>query len=260
MDKIHLFHLGFTNLSEEQFIQSINDNIVKKEMANVVTPNMDILRITYKNLDARKAMNNATYCTIDGQIVFILSKLFRSKIKYKFSGSDMVFPILKLAEDKKYKIYLFGGRDESATLAKERIEKEYPNVVVCGTYCPNLGYENNEVETKDIIKNINESKPDIVLLCTGSPKTELFYNKIKSQLCPAVYLSLGATIDFLAGTVKRAPKWMSKCGLEWLYRLTKDFKRLFKRYWLDFWFLLKLFFVAIFNKKKLLNKYQESLD
>ena len=75
----------------------------------------------------------------------------------------------------------------------------------------------------------------------------------------AVYLCVGATIDFIAGNIKRAPKWMSSCGLEWLYRLTKDFKRLFKRYWHDFWFLQKVFILIIFYRRIFKLKYEESL-
>ena len=88
-----------------------------------------------------------------------------------------------------------------------------------------------------------------MLLCLSAPKQELFFNKNKASLIDATYICAGATVDFLAGNVKRAPKWMSKVGLEWFYRLMKEPKRLFKRYWLDFWFLVKIFFIALFQKK-----------
>lgn len=258
-NKKRLFHLHFSDLTENELMNSFAFDIENNKKSFVCTPNLDGLRMSYYNLDIRKAINTATYVTIDGKIVHILSKLFHAKIKNKFSGSDMADPVFKLANEKKYRVYLFGGKEGVAETAAKNIKDKYPDLVICGTYCPPFGFENNDEECKKIISNISDSSPNIVLLCCGFPKTEKFYFKYKDEFPNAIYLLIGATIDFIAGNIKRAPKWMSACGLEWLYRLSKDFKRLFKRYFLDFTFLIKLLFYGIFRKKKLRKMYLESL-
>lgn len=258
-NKKRLFHLHFSDLTENELMDYFVFDIENKKKSFVCTPNLDFLRNSYKNLETRKAFNSATYITIDGKIVYILSKLFHSKIQNRFSGSDMADPVFKIANERNYRVYLFGGKEGVADTAAEKIQNKYPGVIICGTYCPPFGFENDESECLKIISNITEAEPHIVLLCCGSPKTERFYYKYKEQFPNALYLSIGATIDFIAGNIKRAPKWMSACGLEWLYRLSKDFKRLFKRYLLDFMFLIKLLFLGVFRKKKLLRLFEETI-
>lgn len=253
MEKKWLFHLHFDDIPQDEFINSLRENIEKKEKVSVCTPNLDFLRNSYKNSEVRKAYNTSTYITIDGKIVYILSKLFRSGIKNKFSGSDMAYPILDMADANAYKVFLFGGKEGVSEQASKKIKEQYKNIIICGTYSPPFGFENDEDEVNRITDMLSKAEPDIVFLCCGSPKTELFYYRNKEALPNAVYLCLGATIDFIAGSIKRAPKWMSVCGLEWLYRLCKDPKRLLKRYFLDGIFLFKIIFLGIFRKKKINN-------
>ena len=182
---------------------------------------------------------------------FWIAKLCKKKnFKYKISGSDLTPSVLRLANDKGYSVTIFGGKEGVAEKAKENILRDYPNIKQCNTICPEFGYEKDELQIKKYISLINSYKSNIILMCTGFPKTERFVLNNYDLFGPGLYLNVGATVDFLAGTIKRAPKWMSKCGLEWLYRLIHDFRRLFKRYWLDGWFLLKLITICLFNKKR----------
>ena len=110
---------------------------------------------------------------------------------------------------------------------------KFPKLSVVGTYSPSYGFEKKEDEIDYIISIINEAKPDILAVGLGAPKQEKFIYKYKEKLKVPVSLAIGASIDFEAGNVKRAPKWMSDNGLEWLYRLSKEPKRMFKRYIVD---------------------------
>nr|MCR5231208.1 WecB/TagA/CpsF family glycosyltransferase [Acholeplasmatales bacterium] len=214
----------------------------------------DGMRVAYKDKEIRDNINKADYVTIDGKPVLWIAKWLKKKqFKHKISGSDLTPEVLKLANEKGYTVAIFGGKNGVADMAKENIEKDYPNVKVVLTLCPKFGFENDEVLMKQYIEELNSSNADIYLMCTGFPKTEKYVFKYYDSFGPGLYLLVGATVDFLAGNIKRAPKWMSNCGLEWLYRLSKDFNRLFKRYWLDFWFLVKIFFICVFNKKKFEN-------
>lgn len=104
---------------------------------------------------------------------------------------------------------------------------------IVGTYSPSYGFEKNEDEIDKIIRIINESKPDILAVGLGAPKQEKFLYNYRDQLKVPISLAIGASIDFEAGNIKRAPKWMQKSGLEWFYRLCKEPKRMFKRYIID---------------------------
>ncbi len=257
--KRRLLNLHFNDFTEKEFVEKISCDIDKKNKVTVFTPNIDIMRMTYKNEDVCRIFNNSTYSTIDGKILFVVSKLYRSKIKNKLSGSDMAKPILELANQKKLNVYLFGGKPGVADLAASKIKTEHPDIKICGTFCPNFGFEKNDEEIEEILESINSANPDIVFMCCGAPKTEFFISSHLDRLPNAVYLSIGATIDFIAGTIKRAPRWMQVCGLEWFYRLLKEPKRLFKRYFLDSIFLFKIIFFGIFLRGKFKEKYYTSL-
>ena len=249
--KDYITYLKFDNLNKEEMLKEFENNIDNHTKKITVTPNLDFLRLSYKDDDFRKIINCADYSLVDGKPILWLAKLLKKKkFKYKISGSDFSNDLLELANKKNYSIVLFGGKNGVAEKAKENINLKYPNVQVKLTLCPDFGYQNDKEKCIYYINQINDAKADIIFLCTGAPKTEKFYFMYESLFGDSTYLCVGATIDFLAGNIKRSPKWMSNIGLEWLYRLSKDFKRLFKRYWLDFWFLIKIIFVCIFNKKK----------
>lgn len=253
--KDYITYLKFDDLTVEELLLEYNEKIQKKEKFFTLTPNLDFLRISYRNDNFRNLINRADYSLIDGKPIIWLAKLCKKKqFKYKISGSDFALNILELANQNGYKLALFGGKEGVPEKAKRYINDNYPNVQVVCTISPDFGYENDVIKSEKYINELNDSNADIYFLCTGTPKTELFFDSNKDEFGPGCYLSFGATIDFLAGNIKRAPKWMSNCGLEWLYRLSKDFKRLFLRYWFDFWFLLKIFFLIIFKSKRIINR------
>ena len=249
--KKNILHLKFNTESEQELLALYNDAIDKKEKAITVTPNLDFLRLAYKNEKVKEVMNNADYSTVDGKPILWIAKWIKEKdFKYKVSGSDLSMKVLDLLEKRSGSLFLFGGKDGVAEKAKERINKDYPHINVVGALTPTFGYEKDDTLCKQYIEEINKGNANVVFLCTGCPKTEIFFDTYRDLFNNAVYFSVGATIDFIAGNIKRAPVWMSNVGLEWLYRLFSDFRRLFKRYWLDGWFLIKLWFICHFNKKK----------
>ena len=247
--KDYIAYLKFDDLSEEELLNKYVEDIKNKNKRITVTPNLDGMRITYKDLELRDYINQADYVTIDGKPVLWIAKLCKKKqFKHKISGSDLTISLLEKANVNRYTVAIFGGKDGVADKAKAKIEEMYPNVKVVGTICPEFGFEKDNNKSIQYIEQLNSFNADIVLLCTGFPKTEKFYFKYQEKFDQSLYFCVGATVDFLAGSIKRSPKWMSKIGLEWLYRLSKDFRRLFKRYWLDFWFLIKIFFLVVFKR------------
>jgi N-acetylglucosaminyldiphosphoundecaprenol N-acetyl-beta-D-mannosaminyltransferase len=161
-------------------------------------------------------------------------------VKEKISGSDLVPRLCKMAAEKDFSIFILGGKDGVARKAETNLKKRYPNLRCSGTYSPPLGFEKDEQELAHIRDLINEAKPDLLFVCFGCPKQEKWIADHYQQYDAKVSVCSGATVDFLAGTVKRAPRWMSECGLEWFYRFLMEPKRLFRRYFIDDMKILKV--------------------
>lgn len=249
--KDYITYLKFDDLTETEILDYYKENIINHKRTLTITPNLDILRITYKDKWLRDGLNSCDISTIDGKPIQWIAKFQKKKtFKHKISGSDLSLSVIEMANKNNFSLLIFGGKEGVADIAKEKLLVQYPNLRI-ETICPEFGYEKTEETSKKYINEINSMKCDIVLFCTGFPKTEQFFFKYKNLFAVAQYFFVGATVDFIAGTIKRAPKWMSNCGLEWMFRLFSDFKRLFKRYWFDFWFLIKLYLILIFNKNKI---------
>ena len=261
MEKKDFMFLGITDCTEETLINETLANIDQNKKSFCVAINTDLLRMSYKNKNFRKTINKADYCIVDGKPLMWLSKIFRYKIKNKVSGSDLAMPLLKMLAKNNKKVLIVGGREGVADKAKIEVNKEIGTEVIIDTICPEFGFEKDESKTKNLVSQINSSRAEVVFLCLGAPKQELFYENNKELFDNKCFFCMGATVDFLAKNIKRAPKWMRKIGLEWFYRMCKEPRRLFKRYWLDFWFLIRIFNVRLFKKKKIRrmrNDYEEN--
>jgi N-acetylglucosaminyldiphosphoundecaprenol N-acetyl-beta-D-mannosaminyltransferase len=153
-------------------------------------------------------------------------------LKEKISGSDL-FPAFyeyhKNNED--IKIFLLGAREGVALEAQKKINSKIGRPIIVGAHSPSFGFEKDEEECSKMIELINQSGATVLAVGVGAPKQEKFICKYKDKLPNIkIFLAIGATIDFEAGNIKRAPKWVSEAGLEWLYRLLSEPKRLWKRY------------------------------
>ena len=138
-----------------------------------------------------------------------------------------------MAAEKGYSIFILGAAEGVADKAAINLKKKNPGLRIVGTYSPPFGFEKDSKELGKIRDIVVCEKPDILAVSLGSPKGEKFIYKYLKEYGIPLGISIGATIDFEAGNVKRAPKWMADHGLEWLFRITQDPKRLIKRYWND---------------------------
>lgn len=233
MKKVKLLNIEVDNITMKEAVINIDEMVKRKKPSYVVTPNVDHVVTLEKDLDFRNVYNEAELVVTDGMPLIWISKLGNTPIKEKISGSDLFPEVCKLAAERKYRIFLLGAGEGVGDIAAENIKKKYPGVEISGVYSPPFGFEKNEEEVEKIIKLLNESNSDILAVGLGAPKQEKFIYQIKNKINIPVSLAIGATIDFEAGNVKRAPKWMQNNGLEWFYRMTTDPKRLAKRYVVD---------------------------
>ena len=147
--------------------------------------------------------------------------------------TDFVWDVLDLADERGYKVFLFGGKPDILCQAKKKIDLKYPNLNIVGAYSPPFGFEKDAGQTEYANRCIEQAKPDILLVFLGCPKQEKFIYHNRNQYKAIVSITMGGCVDFIAGSVKRAPKWMQKAGLEWFYRFIQEPGRLFKRYFIE---------------------------
>lgn len=233
MSRIKFLNTNVDNLTMNEALEKINQLIIRKSPSYVVTPNVDHIVKLEKDIELQKVYDKADLILTDGMPLIWISKLKSNPIKEKVSGSDLFPKVCELAANKGYKVFLLGAAEGVAQKAADNLKAKYPKLIVSGTYSPSYGFEKKDDEINHIISLINEVKPDILAVGLGAPKQEKFIYKYKDKLNVPISLAIGASIDFEAGNIERAPKWMQKCGLEWFYRLCKEPKRMFKRYLID---------------------------
>lgn len=233
MSRIKFLNTEVDNITMNEAVQKIEQLILNKKPSYVVTPNIDHIVKLESDKEFQEVYKEADLILTDGMPLIWISKLKKNPIKEKVSGSDLFPEVCKLAANKGYKVFLLGAAEGVAAKAAENLKLKYKGLNIVGTYSPSYGFEKNEYEIQQIIKMIKEVKPDILAVGLGAPKQEKFLYKYRNQLNVPVVLAIGASIDFEAGNVNRAPKWMQHIGLEWFYRLCKEPKRMFKRYLVD---------------------------
>ncbi|WP_394883438.1 WecB/TagA/CpsF family glycosyltransferase [Clostridium baratii] len=233
MSRIKFLNIEVDNLTMNEAINEVDKLIQKKASSYVVTPNVDHIVKLEKDEEFKDVYKNADLILTDGMPLIWISKLKGNPIKEKVSGSDFFPKVCELANNKGYSVFLLGAAEGVAAKAAENLRKKYKNLNIVGTYSPSYGFEKKNDEIEEIIEMVKNCKPDILAVGLGAPKQEKFLYNYRDKLNVPISLAIGASIDFEAGNIERAPKWMQKSGLEWFYRLIKEPKRMFKRYIID---------------------------
>jgi N-acetylglucosaminyldiphosphoundecaprenol N-acetyl-beta-D-mannosaminyltransferase len=196
----------------------------------VFTPNVDHIVLADENERFRRAYGAADLSLVDGMPVLWASHLVGPALPEKISGSDLVRPLLDRARRNGWRVYLFGGAKGAAARAAERLCADLPGLIIVGWDDQRVQIDPDPADRDAIVSGISALRPDLVLVALGAPKQEIWMHDNLSALRPAVLVAVGATLDFIADFVKRAPRWMSRVGLEWLFRLTQEPRRLARRY------------------------------
>ena len=223
MNKENILGVDVSPLSYEDLKKNIEKDIENNKKSFIVAINPEKILKARKDEKLKKLLNNATYEIPDGIGVIYASKLRKGNIKTRITGIDSMEMLCKLSEEKKYKIFMYGAKEETIKKAKENLEIKFPNIQIVGTI---NGYEK---DNDKIISSINKSNADIVFVALGSPKQEYWITDNMDKVSAKIFQGVGGSFDVFSGNIKRAPKWMQKIGLEWLYRLIKEPKRIFRQ-------------------------------
>ena len=238
MSRIKILNVALDSISQDELLKHLKQGVL-------VTPNVDqIVKMQYDK-EYYDIVRRAEWCVCDSKILYLCAKLLGTPLPEAIPGSSF-FPAYYEyhKNDENCKIFLLGAMDGVAQKAMERINNKVGREIVVGAYSPSYGFEKKQDENEKIYRLINESRANVVLVGVGCPKQEKWIDKHKAQMPGVdVWMALGATIDFEAGNIKRAPMIWRKLYMEWFYRFLQEPKRMYKRYFIDdpkfFWYLLK---------------------
>lgn len=229
-DQVNLLNIQLDNLSMQELLTRLSQH-----GGMVVTPNVDHLMKLQRDPEFHQVYRHSDYVVCDSQVLMQASRLLGQPVREKISGSDL-FPAFYryYANDPDIRIFLLGGPPGVAQSAQARINTKVGRAIVTDTYCPPFGFEHSFEENERIIDRINESGATVLAIGVGAPKQEKWVYHHRHRLPTIkIFLAIGATINFEAGHTRRSPHWISEAGLEWIYRLMSEPKRLWKRYLVD---------------------------
>ena len=211
-------------------LEAIAEAVDGKEGGFVVTPNVDHVCLAEERADLAEAYTHATLSLTDGKPLLWLARAMKTPLPEKISGSDLMVPLCQQAAKKGHRVYLLGGGDGIGQKAAASLQRSCPGLEVVGIDSPPMGFEKESGQNQQVLDKIRQAKPHLLFVALGCPKQELWMAANKEGYAPAVAIGIGASLDFLAGAVRRAPMWMSHAGLEWVYRLAQEPGRMASRY------------------------------
>lgn len=226
----HMGAVPMDPVTLEQAVTRIVEIAHGKDGGTVFTPNADHIVVAHENPEFRRAYEQVSLSLVDGTPVFWLSKLLGLGLPEKVSGSDLFEPLVGRAAQEGLSIYLLGGGPGVAERAAANLRAKFPALRVAGLGSPKMSATGHLDDEETWLSKIQSAAPSLLFVACGAPKSELFSARCRSRLAPSVLVCVGAAIDFSAGTMQRAPVWISKVGLEWAYRLLKEPRRLAHRY------------------------------
>ena len=219
-------NINVTNMSDT--IKYIGGHLDDLRGKYICVSNVHTTVMSYENEEYRKIQNGAAMALPDGAPLSSYSRRKGYKQAQRVTGPDLMLELFAISKEKGYRHYFYGATEETLQSMKEVLERDYPGIQIAGMYAPPFRALTPQ-EDAQIVAKINESRPDFIWIGLGAPKQEEWMYQHMGQL-QGVLIGVGAGFDYLAGYIKRAPRWMQRMSLEWLYRLLQDPKRLWRRY------------------------------
>jgi len=228
--RVRLGRIALDALAFTDAIDAISRLVDAGRGGTVFTPNVDHFVLAEQDDRFRTAYEHADLVLVDGTPVLWAARLIGSPLPEKVSGSDLLLPLAERAAQRGWRIYLLGGAPGVAQRVQAALERDFHGIRVVGTSCPVVDTGRPVSEQAAVLDAIRAAQPHVLFLALGSPKQEVWAHQIRDVAGPMVIIGVGATFDFVAGAVRRAPRWISDLGFEWLYRLAREPRRLWKRY------------------------------
>lgn len=225
--RIEILGTPIDNLTMAETLDQIAAAISENRHIHHTVVNAGKIVSMHENPELMESVVNADLINADGQAVVWASRLLGRPLKQRVAGIDLMESIVATAHEKKWKLFFFGAREEIVSRLVEKYKTDYSPDIIAGY---RNGYFRKE-EERDIATAIARSGAQVLFVAISSPTKENFLYQNRDLLNRVNFvMGVGGSFDVIAGLVKRAPRWMQKTGLEWLYRVMQEPKRMFKRY------------------------------
>lgn len=243
MEKIKILNISLNNVCVKYLLDNLKKGVF-------LTPNIDHLVKLQNDKDFFLIYQNAEWVVCDSKLLYLCSKFLPKSILEPIPGSTF---FTKYCDYHKHnlniKIFLLGSTNDNAILAMQNINQRINRNIIVGAHSPTIGFEKNNDECNEIIHLINASGANVLVVGVGAPKQEKWISRYRFDLNSIdLFMALGATIDFEAGSIRRAPLIFQTLYMEWFYRLINEPKRLWKRYLVDDLLFFSLLFKQVRNK------------
>jgi len=227
-----LLGVAFDGVTMSDTVQRIDRMVASRRSHYVVTANADFLAQARRDVELHRILLEADLVLCDGTPLVWASRWLGNPLPERVAGSDLAPLLIQLAAERGYRLFLLGASPEANAQAVERLKRSHPTLNIVGNHSPPFK-PLLEMDHDEIKRRIRDAKPDLLFVSFGCPKQEKWIAMHYRPLGVPVCIGVGATIDFLAGRMKRAPRWMQQAGVEWIYRLLQEPRRLFRRYVAD---------------------------
>jgi N-acetylglucosaminyldiphosphoundecaprenol N-acetyl-beta-D-mannosaminyltransferase len=233
-NQITICGVTFDNLSQAETLAMMESFICQGGPHMICTPNADHVIKIRRDPEFRRIVENADLVVSDGLAVVFATWLLGTPLKECVGGRRLLPAMAELSEKKSYRLFLLGGSSPQVTAtAAARLQERYPGTKIAGFYSPPHMREFDEQETSRMLRKVNQTRPDVLFVCLGTPKQEKWIARNLKRIEAPVSVGVGVALDMLAGKVHQPPPWMTRFGLEWLWRTFQDPIRLGKRYFID---------------------------
>jgi N-acetylglucosaminyldiphosphoundecaprenol N-acetyl-beta-D-mannosaminyltransferase len=230
---VHLLGLDIHNFTMPETLLAIGEIVERRTVAFAVTPNVDHTVKFRNSAQFREFYAKASLVVADGVPLLWAARLLGTPLKARINGTDLFERSCEFAAQRGYSVFLLGGSPGAAASACEVLTQRHPSLKIAGWDCPPFGFYKNAEQNIAIQKKIRESRADILFVGLGAPQQEQWMCDYAEGAGVAFAIGVGVSFSFVGGLIPRAPVWMQRNGLEWLWRLAKEPRRLWKRYLLE---------------------------
>jgi N-acetylglucosaminyldiphosphoundecaprenol N-acetyl-beta-D-mannosaminyltransferase len=227
---VDLVGLAVTRVTSTELVDHLFQSLDRREGGWIITANVDHLQRHAANMDIVNLYQAADLVVADGAPLVWASRLLGTPLPGRVAGSDLVWSIAERAAKTANSIYLLGGAPGAAQGAARRFQECFPEIMIAGTSSPSVSDPPTREDVDTIRRILKATQPAIVYVALGSPKQERLIAALRSTLPSAWWVGVGVSLSFVAGHVSRAPIWIQRFGLEWLYRMLQEPRKLMKRY------------------------------
>jgi len=226
--RVTLMGVPIDRLTTSEVLRRIEGYVAERRPRRIVTVNLDYLRLAGREAAFRETLRSADLAVADGMPLVWAAKLAGTSLPERVAGLDLVERIAEHGAPRGWSVFLLGAAPGVADEAGRVLASRYPSLRIAGTCAPPMGFGSEE--NARIVQMVREAAPDVLFVCLGAPRQDLWIHENIDALGVPVAIGVGCAFDVISGNVRRAPRWMQRAGLEWAYRLVNEPARLWRRY------------------------------